>query len=138
MEETGFFLDHVLSTSKPVVLVGSMRPGGSTSADGPMNLYEAAEVAASPQSVNRGVLMVMNDTINSPRWATKTNTTSVQTFQNPNAGPLGYVDAASIRYLCQCPRHSPAGRTLLSRLRCERICVRLRSVADRPHWKAAK
>lgn len=103
MEETGFFLDHVLSTSKPVVLVGSMRPGGSTSADGPMNLYEAAEVAASPQSVNRGVLMVMNDTINSPRWATKTNTTSVQTFQNPNAGPLGYVDAASIRYLSPAP-----------------------------------
>ncbi|KGD27396.1 L-asparaginase [Burkholderia pseudomallei] len=68
-----------------------------------MNLYEAAEVAASPQSVNRGVLMVMNDTINSPRWATKTNTTSVQTFQNPNAGPLGYVDAASIRYLSPAP-----------------------------------
>ena len=98
MEETGFFLDHILSTSKPVVLVGSMRAGGSTSADGPMNLYEAVEVAA-----NRGVLMVMNDTINSPRWATKTNTTSVQTFQNPNAGPLGYVDPASIRYLSPAP-----------------------------------
>jgi len=103
MEETGFFLDLVLSTSKPVVLVGSMRSGGSTSADGPMNLYEAVEVAASPKSAHRGVLMVMNDTISSPRWATKTNTTSLQTFQSPTAGPLGCVDPASIRYLSPAP-----------------------------------
>lgn len=103
MEETGFFLDRVLSTGTPVVLVGSMRPAEAASADGPMNLYEAVEVAASPQSADRGVLMVMNDTINSPRWATKTNTTSVQTFRNPNAGPLGYVDPASIRYLSPAP-----------------------------------
>ncbi len=103
MEETGFFLDHVLSAGTPVVLVGSMRPAEARSADGPMNLYEAVEVAASPQSANRGVLMVMNDTINSPRWATKTHTTSVQTFQNPNAGPLGYVDPAAIRYLSPAP-----------------------------------
>ncbi len=103
MEETGFFLDNVLLTSKPVVLVGSMRPGGTNSADGPNNLYEAVEVATHPQSQNRGVLIVMNDTIHSPRWATKTHTTAVQTFQNPNASPLGYVDPASVRYLSAAP-----------------------------------
>ncbi|PFH20187.1 asparaginase [Burkholderia sp. JKS000303] len=103
MEETAFFLDNVLSTSKPVVLVGSMRPSDANGADGPSNLYEAVEVAASPQSVNRGVLIVMNDTIQDPRWATKTNTTAVQTFLSPNAGPLGYVDSASIRYLSPAP-----------------------------------
>ncbi|VVD67511.1 L-asparaginase 2 [Pandoraea iniqua] len=106
MEETAFFLDNVLATSKPVVLVGSMRPSTAVSADGPGNLYEAVEVAASPQSQNRGVLVVMNDTIHGARWVTKTNTTSVQTFHNPNAAPVGYVDPASIRYLAP----APAGR----------------------------
>lgn len=103
MEETAFFLDNVLATGKPVVLVGSMRPSTAVSADGPSNLYEAVEVAASPQSLNRGVLVVMNDTIHGPRWVTKTNTTSVQTFHNPNAAPVGYVDPASIRYLSPAP-----------------------------------
>ena len=103
MEETGFFLNNVLPSSKPVVLVGSMRPSDANSADGPNNLYDAVEVAASPKSVNRGVLIVMNDTIHSPRWATKTDTTAVQTFRDPNTGPLGYVDPASIRYLSPAP-----------------------------------
>lgn len=103
MEETAFFLDNVLATRQPVVLVGSMRPSTAVSADGPGNLYEAVEVAASAQSGNRGVLIVMNDTIHGPRWVTKTHTTSVQTFGNPNGGPLGYVDPASVRYLTPAP-----------------------------------
>lgn len=99
MEETAFFLKNVLHSTKPVVLVGSMRPGGVVGADGPNNLLEAVEVAASPQSQGRGVMVVMNDTIHDPRWITKTNTTSVQTFLSPNAGPIGYVDPASVRYV---------------------------------------
>lgn len=99
MEETAFFLKNVIHSTKPVVLVGSMRPGGVTSADGPNNLLEAVEVAASPQSQGRGVMVVMNDTIHDPRWITKTNTTSLQTFLSPNAGPIGYVDPASIRFV---------------------------------------
>jgi len=82
-----------------VVLVGSMRPGGVVGADGPNNLLEAVEVAASPQAQGRGVMVVMNDTIHDPRWITKTNTTSVQTFLSPNAGPIGFVDPASIRFV---------------------------------------
>ncbi|HKT98501.1 MAG TPA: asparaginase [Paraburkholderia sp.] len=108
MEETAFFLKNVLHTRQPVVLVGSMRPGGVVSADGPNNLLEAVEVAASPQSQGRGVMVVMNDTIHDPRWVTKTNTTSVQTFLSPNAGPIGYVDPASVRYVqpVTAPRHA--------------------------------
>jgi L-asparaginase len=109
MEETAFFLKNVIHSGKPVVLVGSMRPGGVISADGPNNLLEAVEVAASPQSQGRGVMVVMNDTIHDPRWITKTNTTSVQTFLSPNAGPIGYVDPASIRFVAPvvAPRRAP-------------------------------
>src|SRR5512139_1769339 len=45
MEETGFFLGLVLRSDKPVVLVGSMRPATSASADGPLNLLNGVAVA---------------------------------------------------------------------------------------------
>ena len=38
LEETGYSLDLVVKSDKPVVLVGSMRPATSTSPDGPLNL----------------------------------------------------------------------------------------------------
>jgi L-asparaginase len=98
MEETAFFLSLVLSPDKPVVLVGSMRPSTAVSADGPANLYEAVEVAASHKARGRGVMVVLNDMIHAPRAVTKTNTTSVQTFVSPNSGPEGYVDPASIHF----------------------------------------
>ncbi|AHG64956.1 asparaginase [Advenella mimigardefordensis] len=112
MEETAFFLNNVLDSAKPVVLVGSMRPGSALSADGPLNLYEAVEVAASAQARGRGVMVVMNETIHAPRWVTKTNVTSVQSFQSLNAGPLGYVDPASVRFLAPVGQAAAARYTL--------------------------
>ncbi|MDH2385136.1 asparaginase [Bradyrhizobium sp. CER78] len=99
MEETAFFLQNVLDTDMPIVLVGSMRPSTAIGADGPANLYDAMRVASAPESRGRGVLVVLNDTIHGARWVQKTNTTSVQTFRSPDAGPVGYVDAGSLRFL---------------------------------------
>jgi L-asparaginase len=96
LEETAFFLDKVLHTDKPVILVGSMRPSNAISADGPNNLYEAVEVASCDKASGRGVMIVLNDRIEGARWATKTNTTSVQTFRSPDSGSIGYVDPASV------------------------------------------
>jgi L-asparaginase len=102
LEETAFFLDNVLHGDKPVVIVGSMRPATAVSADGPGNLYEAVEVAADPRSRGRGVMAVLNDKIEGARSVTKTNTTSIETFNSPNGGPIGYVDTAgSIRFMAQ-------------------------------------
>ncbi len=99
LEETAFFLEQVLPTDKPVVVVGSMRPSTAISADGPANLYDAVKVAGHPDSQGRGVLVVMNDVIHETRDVTKTNTTSLQTFRSPNAGPAGYVDPASVQFI---------------------------------------
>lgn len=99
MEETAFFLSSVLETDMPIVLVGSMRPSTAIGADGPANLYEAMRVASAPESRGRGVLVVLNDTIHAARWVQKTNTTSVETFRSPDAGPVGYVDTGSLRFL---------------------------------------
>jgi L-asparaginase len=102
LEETAFFLDNVLHGDKPVVLVGSMRPATAVSADGPGNLYEAVQVAADPRSRGRGVMAVLDDKIEGARSVTKTNTTSVETFNSPNGGPIGYVDSAGgIRFMTQ-------------------------------------
>ena len=89
MEETAYFLNLVVKTDKPVVLVGSMRPSTAISADGPLNLYDAIAVAADPNAKNRGVLLVMNDWIHSAQTLTKVSTTAVQTFMSPIRGLIG-------------------------------------------------
>ncbi|MGV9410627.1 asparaginase [Nocardia sp. NPDC003693] len=98
IEETAFFLDHVVSSPKPVVLVGSMRPSTALSADGPANLRSGVQVAADPAARDRGTMVVLNDTIHGATDVTKTNTTSVQTFVSPNTGPVGHVDAAAVTF----------------------------------------
>jgi L-asparaginase len=91
MEETAYFLNLVVKSDKPVVLVGSMRPSTAVSADGPLNLYNAVAVAGDPHSKGRGVLVVMNDWIHAAHSLTKTSTTDVQTFMSPLRGLVGVV-----------------------------------------------
>jgi len=91
LEETAIFLDMVVGGSKPVVIVGAMRPSTALSADGPLNLLEAVMVAGAPAARGRGVLVVLNDVIHGASDVTKTNTTEVQTFRSPNFGPVGHV-----------------------------------------------
>jgi L-asparaginase len=105
MEETSYFLDLVLKSDKPVVLVGSMRPATAISADGPMNLYNAVAVAADPGAKGRGVLVVLNDQIHAARDVYKTNTTQVDTFKSPDRGPAGLVDTGHASFF-----EAPAGR----------------------------
>src|SRR4029079_16031278 len=89
LEETAFFLNLVVKSDKPVVMVGSMRPSTAVSADGPLNLYNAIGVAADPNAKGRCVLVVMNDWIQAAHSLTKTSTTAVQTFMSPLRGLVG-------------------------------------------------
>lgn len=98
MEETAFFLNLTIKSNKPVILVGAMRPATSLSADGPLNLYNAVVTAAAKESIGKGVLIVMNGSILGAHSATKMNTTSVQAFQSPNSGALGYVNNGKVHY----------------------------------------
>lgn len=91
MEETAYFLNLTVKSSKPVVLVGSMRPSNAISADGPKNIVDAVIVASSPDACGKGVLVVMNGKIHAAREVTKTDTLAVETFAAHDLGCLGYV-----------------------------------------------
>lgn len=89
LEETAFFLNLTVNNTKPVVLVGAMRPATAISADGPMNLFEAITLAGSPNAQDRGVMIVLNDRIASAYYITKTNTVTNDTFKAIEQGYLG-------------------------------------------------
>jgi len=96
LEETAYFLNLVVKSDKPVVVVGAMHPFSAISRDGPMNLYNAARVAGDPESKGKGVMVLLNDEINAARDVTKTNTERVNTFESRDVGPIGYADSDRI------------------------------------------
>jgi len=91
LEETAYFLNLVVKSRKPVVLVGAMRPSTALSADGPINLYNAVILAGSQAAVGKGVLVALNDQIQSARDVTKTNTSTPDSFRTPELGLMGYM-----------------------------------------------
>ena len=90
LEETAYFLNLVEKTDKPIVVVGSMRPGTAMSADGMLNLYNAVAVAGSKDARGKGVLVTMNDEIQSGRDVSKMINIKTEAFKSP-WGPLGMV-----------------------------------------------
>ncbi|KAF3043965.1 hypothetical protein E8E12_002150 [Didymella heteroderae] len=89
LEETAFFLESTVNSTKPVVCVGAMRPATALSADGPLNLYQAVVLASSPAGRDRGTMIVLNDRIGSAFYTTKNNANSLDTFFSTEAGQLG-------------------------------------------------
>ena len=90
LEETAYFLTLTVHTTKPIVVVGSMRPGTALSADGALNLYNAVATAASPSAGSKGVLVVMNDEIHTGRDVSKSINVRTEAFKSP-WGALGMV-----------------------------------------------
>jgi L-asparaginase len=97
-EETAYFLDLVITSDKPVVLTGSMRPATAISADGPKNLYDAITIAANPKSKGRGVLVSFNEGIFDGRDVMKLSTTKTNAFGSPNTGPVGQAYDGRVEY----------------------------------------
>ena len=98
LEETAYFLDLTVHSDKPVVVVGSMRNPSTLGYEGAANLLEGYRVAAEPASRGKGVLVVLNDEINSAREVTKTDAHRLQTFRSRDYGVLGVVEADRVVY----------------------------------------
>ena len=124
LEETAYFLNLTLKVDATVVLVGSQRPATGLSSDAGLNLLNAVRVAGAPEARGLGVLVLLNDEIQTARDVTKTSTLRLETFRSPDLGMLGYADPDGRVAIYRRPsrRHAPdtefdvRGRTELPRV----------------------
>ena len=107
MEETAFFLDLTVGGCSPVIVTGAMRQANWAGADGPANLYNSVRLAASPDARGRGAMVLMNDEIFLAREVTKSNTTRLNAFSAPEAGPAGVTDPDGIYFRSAPPASCP-------------------------------
>lgn len=116
MEETAFFLDLTVGGCAPVILTGAMRQANWAGADGPANLYNSVRLAASPEARGRGALLLMNDEVFLAREVTKSNTTRLNAFSAPEAGPAGVTDPDGIFFRSPAPATCPSPLIDIDRL----------------------
>ncbi|MBA4007403.1 MAG: asparaginase [Erythrobacter sp.] len=95
-EETGLLLDLTLPTTKPIVLVGAMRPADAVGADGMRNFANAVKVASDPAAAGRGVMLVMGDAVLAARDARKAATSSIDAFKSFPRGSLARVTPSGL------------------------------------------
>jgi len=81
LEETAFFLDRLIPAGKPVVMTCAMRPASAHSADGPLNLLHAIQLAAGGHTRELGIVAVINEQIHAASRLRKLHTQSVGSFE---------------------------------------------------------
>lgn len=96
LEETAYFLDLTVNTSKPIVVIGAMRTSSEPDWDGPKNLLDAIRICSNDNSQNMGVLVCLNGEINAASEVTKTHTEDVETFRSLDFGSLGFVEKGRV------------------------------------------
>lgn len=101
LEETAYFLNLTVKTTKPIALTAAMRSGGETSADGAKNILTAVRTASDPTAAEMGVVVVMNEEIHSARTVVKTHSANPHAFTSPGWGALGYADEDRIVWRCR-------------------------------------
>ncbi len=117
LEETAYFLQLTVKTNKPVVVVGAMRPWSAISRDGPLNYLGAVRTVLTPEATGKGVMVLLNGTIHSARFVTKTHTYHVETFVSREVGPLGFADSDRVVfYRSPVTRHTSATEFDLSEI----------------------
>lgn len=97
LEESAFLCDLFWSHREPLILMGAMRDANAIGADGIRNLYSSILCALSPNSTERGVMVVMNDTIHTARWVRKSHSFSVNTFCS-DGKTCGFISEGKVEY----------------------------------------
>jgi len=92
LEETAYFLHITLATTKPVVMTAAMRPATALSADGPLNLYQAVQLACRPAAGRAGVLAVLGDRILPALHISKRHPSAVDAFASADALTIHATD----------------------------------------------
>lgn len=96
MEETGYLLDLLHDSEKPVVLTGAQRAADQPDTDGPRNLRDAIAVAASSRVRGCGALLVFGGRIFAAARTRKFFTVAAEPFVTIGGGPLGRVSEDAV------------------------------------------
>ncbi|WP_277455299.1 asparaginase [Janibacter sp. DB-40] len=92
IEETSYWLDLHWDRPEPLVVTGAMRPPTTPGADGPANLLAAVLTASSQEARDRGVLVVMGDTVHTAVEVLKGRSSHPDAFVSRPFGPLGFLE----------------------------------------------
>jgi len=96
MEESAYLADLLLDTDKPAVFTGAQLHADEPDSDGPRNLADSIRVAACPDALGLGALIVFGQEIHAARDATKTHASRQGTFASGEHGKLGEIDAGRV------------------------------------------
>lgn len=77
----------MLTTRKPVIFTAACVPAMKSVWTGPRNIIGSVRVACNPDSMDKGVLVVMNDEIHTARDVVKADTGKIDAFISPGYGP---------------------------------------------------
>lgn len=92
LEESAYFLELCYDGETPVVFTGAMRNPSLVSPDGPGNILASVRTAADDRAGEMGVLVTLNDRVHAAREVTKTHSSALQTFREPEFGHLATLD----------------------------------------------
>ena len=98
LADTAYFINLVVRTRKPIVFVGAQRPWTGMSGDGPLNLYNAVRVAATPAAGGKGVLHATNQEVHAARDVMKTNAYRMDAFESVDLGLIGVADPDIVKF----------------------------------------
>ena len=117
LEETAYFLQAVISPTKPVVLTCAMRPADALAPDGPQNILDAVTVARHPGA--QGVVAVCAGVIHSALDVQKTHTYQLNAFGSGDAGAIGFVEENSLKLV----RSWPVAQEIRAHVATENIAI---------------
>lgn len=112
VEQSALLCELVVGDAGTVVFTGAMRHASQLGFDGNANLWRALQVARSPRPL--GTMVCVNDELHAPRWVTKTDTTSLASFQSPGHGPVARLDDSGLQLLRPLPH--PTGPRVEERI----------------------
>lgn len=106
LEETAWFLDLTVRSSKPVVMVGAQRNQSEADSDGTRNLVDGIKVSLTQEARGQGVLVVLNQRVHCARDVSKQHTVNVETFNSGEWGCIGRITPDKVIFRREAPQRT--------------------------------
>ncbi|MDR7299298.1 L-asparaginase [Pelomonas aquatica] len=113
LEETAYFLHRVLAPAKPVVFTAAMRPATALVPDGPQNLFDAVQVAATPGAT--GVVVAFAGRVHDATQVRKTHSYRVDAFESADGALVARVEEGAVRWVGRWPVGEGVGLARIAR-----------------------